>query len=229
MHDISSGKYCYYSLGGDTLSSKRCRPSVKCKYPSVSLLVSRLRILNLFETPQIPLSFSPEVIVEDRAVVEIRGQLGGRSLTWVFPIVGTGEAPGGLRVFSIACPAKSSTREYFEVHAVCCTLKGVKRLGVSCDVYFTPLWCGCLSVVRGRWFLPLNQSEPFKKRVQLASYPDCFTPRLPFFPTAFDLALERVDYGSFHPLRRRWSSWAWRGFKKTRSSSSRWPCRRMPH
>lgn len=58
------------------------------------------------------------MIVEDRAVVEIRGQLGGRSLTWVFPIVGTGEAPGGLRVFSIVCPAKSSTREDFEVHTV---------------------------------------------------------------------------------------------------------------
>ncbi len=53
--------------------------------------------------------------MEDKAVVEIRGQLGGRSLTWVFPIVGTGEAPGELRVFSIACPAKSSTREDFEV------------------------------------------------------------------------------------------------------------------
>lgn len=79
----------------------------------MSLLVPLVRVS--LQTPQIPLSFSPEVIVEDRAVVEVRGQLGGRSLTWVFPIVGTGEAPGGLRVFSIACPAKSSTREDFEV------------------------------------------------------------------------------------------------------------------
>lgn len=55
------------------------------------------------------------MIVEERACVEVRGQLGGRSLTWVFPIVGGGEAPGELRVFSISCPAKSSTREDFEV------------------------------------------------------------------------------------------------------------------
>lgn len=66
-------------------------------------------------SPQIPLSFSPEVIVEERACVEIRGQLGGRSVTWVVPIVGAGEAPGGLRVFSVSCPAKSSLREDFEV------------------------------------------------------------------------------------------------------------------
>ena len=53
--------------------------------------------------------------MEEKACVEVRGQLGGRSLTWVFPIVGGGEAPGELRVFSISCPAKSSTREDFEV------------------------------------------------------------------------------------------------------------------
>ena len=82
--------------------------------------------------PQIPLSFSPEVIVEDRAVVEIRGQLGGRSLTWVFPIVGVGEAPGGLRVFSIACPAKSSTREDFEVCSI--HIKEVKRVLVFSEI-----------------------------------------------------------------------------------------------
>eukprot|EP00903_Cladosiphon_okamuranus_P009303 g8875.t1 len=75
-------------------------------------------VLQPFQALQVPLSFSPAVIVEDRAVVEIRGQLGGRSLTWVFPIVGTGEAPKGLRVFSIACPAKSSTREDYEVELV---------------------------------------------------------------------------------------------------------------
>ncbi|CAM9742155.1 unnamed protein product, partial [Ectocarpus fasciculatus] len=75
-------------------------------------------VLQPFQALQIPLSFSPEVIVEERACVEIRGQLGGRSLTWVFPVVGGGEAPGGLRVFSISCPAKSSTREDFEVELV---------------------------------------------------------------------------------------------------------------
>ena len=53
--------------------------------------------------------------MEERACIEIRGQLGGRSLTWVFPVVGVGEAPGSLHVFSIGCPAKSSTREDFEV------------------------------------------------------------------------------------------------------------------
>lgn len=53
--------------------------------------------------------------MEDKACVEVRGQLGGRSLTWVFPVIGAGEAPGGLKVFSLACPAKSSTREDFEV------------------------------------------------------------------------------------------------------------------
>lgn len=61
--------------------------------------------------------------------MEVRGQLGGRSLTWVFPIVGTGEAPGGLRVFSIACPAKSSTREDFEV----------QRFYEAS--YFSKFWC----------------------------------------------------------------------------------------
>lgn len=53
--------------------------------------------------------------MEEKACVEVRGQLGGRSLTWAFPLVGGGEAPGGLRVFSLACPAKSSIREDFEV------------------------------------------------------------------------------------------------------------------
>lgn len=61
--------------------------------------------------------------MEVRACVEVRGQLGGRSLTWVFPIVGVGEAPGGLKVFSLACPAKSSVREDFEVNAVRDTLQ----------------------------------------------------------------------------------------------------------
>lgn len=77
---------------------------------------------------QIPLSFSPEVIVEERACVEIRGQLGGRSLTWVIPVVGAGEAPGGLRVFAIACPAKSSIREDFEV-----------KFGETSDVEYSTL------------------------------------------------------------------------------------------
>lgn len=53
--------------------------------------------------------------MEEKACVEVRGQLGGRSLTWVFPVIGAGEAPGGLKVFSLACPAKSSTRQDFEV------------------------------------------------------------------------------------------------------------------
>lgn len=53
--------------------------------------------------------------MEEKACIEVRGQLGGRSLTWVFPVVGAGDAPGGLRVFSISCPAKSSIREDFEV------------------------------------------------------------------------------------------------------------------
>lgn len=47
--------------------------------------------------------------------VEVRGQLGGRSLMWVFPVTGGGEAPGGLKAFSLTCPAKSSVREDFEV------------------------------------------------------------------------------------------------------------------
>lgn len=55
------------------------------------------------------------MIVEERASVEIRGQLAGRSLTWVFPVTGGGEAPGGLRVFSLTCPAKSTLRKDFEV------------------------------------------------------------------------------------------------------------------
>lgn len=73
------------------------------------------RPFSAFLLLQIPLSFSPEVIVEERAWVEVRGQLGGRSLTWVIPVVGAGEAPGGLKVFSLTCPAKSSVREDFEV------------------------------------------------------------------------------------------------------------------
>lgn len=72
------------------------------------------------------MSFSPEVIEEERACVEVRGQLGGRSLTWVYPIVGVGEAPRGLRMFSISCPSKSSIREDFEVgkiETLSCRLK----------------------------------------------------------------------------------------------------------
>lgn len=49
--------------------------------------------------------------------MEVRGQLGGRSLTWVFPVIGVGEAPGDLRVFSITCRAKATIRKDFEVPA----------------------------------------------------------------------------------------------------------------
>ncbi|CAM9334154.1 unnamed protein product [Discosporangium mesarthrocarpum] len=72
-------------------------------------------VLQPFQSLQVPISFSPDIIVEERASVEVRGQLGGRALTWVFPLVGAAEAPASLRAFSLSCPAKTSVREYIEV------------------------------------------------------------------------------------------------------------------
>lgn len=70
--------------------------------------------LLLVDSEQIPFSFSPEVIAEERTCIEVRGQLSGKSLTWVYPVVGFGEAPRGHEVLALSCAAKASVRKDFE-------------------------------------------------------------------------------------------------------------------
>ncbi|CAM9548186.1 unnamed protein product [Chrysoparadoxa australica] len=72
-------------------------------------------VLGPFQALQIPVSFSPKLIMEAKALVEVRGQLGGRALTWVYPLRGIAEAPSSFRAFSFLTAAKTSLREEIEV------------------------------------------------------------------------------------------------------------------
>jgi len=56
---------------------------------------------------QIPVSFSPWVIAESSAAIEVRGSHKSHSLTWVYPIKGVVHAPLHPKAFPIRCKAKS--------------------------------------------------------------------------------------------------------------------------
>jgi hypothetical protein len=75
-----------------------------------------------FGTLQIPLSFSPSVIAERVAVVEITttsvavpGKPAGTPLNWIFPIQGIAEAPPFEAAFNYKCQSRKHLQELLEV------------------------------------------------------------------------------------------------------------------
>jgi len=59
---------------------------------------------------QVPISFAPDTIEEKHAQVEVRGELGQRKLTWLYPIRGLAESPAG-RSIVLTTQAKSPLKE----------------------------------------------------------------------------------------------------------------------
>jgi len=112
-------------LGGSTMSQdsrgRRSRLSqlddADGEFP-FELLVKKLSniVLAAFSPLQIPISFSPQVISEKRATIEIRGMYKKNNLCWVYPLRGIAEAPTQLRAFHLRTQAKSSTRQDIEVN-----------------------------------------------------------------------------------------------------------------
>lgn len=94
--------------------------------PVFSLLLRKSSgfVLPPFSTMQIPLQFRPAFIEEYRSHIEVRGQAGPLHLTWLYPLVGVGEAPTAARAMRVACRAKASVSPELEL-----PLAGLQSLG----------------------------------------------------------------------------------------------------
>eukprot|EP00899_Mesostigma_viride_P006782 jgi/Mesvir1/16104/Mv08394-RA.5 len=84
-----------------------------------SLLLKRSRAVPLapFGTLSIPISFTPQLMVEHRASVTVAmaASGGNKELCWRFPLSGISEAPPSGTVFRYECPAKARLEEVLEV------------------------------------------------------------------------------------------------------------------
>ena len=110
------GKNIPGSPSQDSFASGGSEKSALIGQETFKLLPKKTReiVMAPLTSIQIPISFAPDTIEEKHAQVEVRGELGQRKLTWLYPIRGLAESPPG-RTIVLSTPAKTPLREDVEL------------------------------------------------------------------------------------------------------------------